>query len=350
MATDAEVAGAAVLRLTDTVDVVPVDDGVRFVRGSECLRVRGPARPLADVGSRLAAGIPAAALTAFPQQATLPRVLARLRAIGWITTEPVGYGAGTAVERQVGYLTMFGPNAVDMQSRITRARVGVLGVGGVGGIVAQHLVGAGLRALWLVDHDTVQMHNLNRQFLFGHHDIGSAKTVATAAALTRLAPDIEVRTADRLVHRPGDLDCLPTDLDLLLVAADTPADLTAVVWSWAAARDVPVCLGAVGLETGYWGPLLIPKLGHCWHCFENRRTALLTADDVELEQSSDGPTPFSFGPVNTVISAMIAYDVVRYLATGWCRTLNSRGRLDFPAGRIEFLDGAECTCTERSDG
>ncbi|GAA1287775.1 ThiF family adenylyltransferase [Saccharothrix xinjiangensis] len=335
-----------VVRLLDVVSVVPCADGFRFVRGAESLRVRGPLGPLADAVDRLTSGVPERVEGA----PVVARVAAALAERGWLTADAPGYGVGEPVERQVGYLGMFGADPVAMQRRLERASVAVLGVGGVGAIVAQHLVGAGVRDLWLIDHDTVAPHNLNRQFVYRAADVGSPKADRAAAALTSTAPGARVRAVRAAVREPGDLDVLPADLDLLVVAADTPPDLPDRVWAWARGRGVPVCGAAVGLETGYWGPLLDPRRGHCLPCFEARRTSLLAPADVEVGAALTEPTRFSFGPVNTAVSAFLAYEVVRFLASGTCSIVNARRHLVFPSGRTEDLDGVACQCPPCGDG
>jgi hypothetical protein len=99
-------------------------------------------------------------------------------------------------------------------------------------------------------------------------------------------------------------------------------------------------VSAVGLGTGYWGPLLVPDLGHCWDCFERLRLAELT--DPELDQGE--ATPYSFGPANTIVSALLAHEAVRYLASGDCGVLNQRRIIRFAENRMSYFSGGPCTC------
>ncbi|MFG3284432.1 ThiF family adenylyltransferase [Streptomyces sp. NPDC048111] len=340
--------GRGTLRLVETVTALPAADGLRLLHGVDVLRVRGPVTALTAALKRLVEGVPAAELATLAPGSVLRVLAARLAEAGWITDADPAHGRGTAAERQIGYLTLFGPDAPAMQSRIAASRVAVLGVGGVGGVVAQHLAGAGVGALWLVDHDRVAAHNLNRQFLFGPADVGASKTDACARALANLAPAAQLHTVERLVASPEDLGDLPDRLDLLVLAADTPLDIAAIVWDWARPRSVPVCSAAVGLDTGYWGPLLVPRLGHCARCFESQRVARLSAEDAEVALIGGPPTPYSFGPTNTVVSALLAHEVLRFLATGRCALLNRRGHLRFTDSSTSFLEGGPCGCDTAS--
>ncbi|MGW5781952.1 HesA/MoeB/ThiF family protein [Streptomyces sp. NPDC003863] len=335
------------LRLVESVVAVPSPDGLRFVQGTRALHVRGPAGLLAQLAGQLRAGLDEHDI----DEARLAGLAGELESLGWLTEHPPHHAEKpSATDRQQGYLTVFGPDAPVMQARIDAARVAVLGVGGVGTVVAQHLVGAGVRQLWLVDFDTVALHNLNRQFLFGQGDVGTPKVAAAAAALRRLNPRIDVRGLQSRVGEAADLTILPPDLDLLVVAADTPRTIVDTAWLWAREYGVPIHMAAVGLESGYWGPLLVPDRGHCWPCFETGRRACLPAGQVALEDADLAPTPYSFGPSNTVISALLAHDVIEYLATGRCPSENRRGRLSLDGTPMGFLEGTPCECADGTIG
>ncbi|GGK97314.1 hypothetical protein Sme01_35810 [Sphaerisporangium melleum] len=78
------------------------------------------------------------------------------------------------------------------QQRLARATVVVAGVGAVGNEVAKNLALAGVGRLVLCDPDVVAVTNLSRTTLFSPGDLGRPKARAAAAALRRLAPDVEV--------------------------------------------------------------------------------------------------------------------------------------------------------------
>ncbi len=64
----------------------------------------------------------------------------------------------------------------DPQARLRRARVLLIGVGGTGGAAARDLVASGVGALHCVDPDVVELSNLNRQTLYGEHDLGTPRS------------------------------------------------------------------------------------------------------------------------------------------------------------------------------
>ncbi|MDY6911251.1 MAG: HesA/MoeB/ThiF family protein [Chloroflexota bacterium] len=77
------------------------------------------------------------------------------------------------------------------QKRLRESRVVVAGLGGLGSNVAMQLALAGVGHIDLIDHDVVELSNLNRQSLYWEEDIGTKKPYAAADKLSRLNDSIE---------------------------------------------------------------------------------------------------------------------------------------------------------------
>jgi molybdopterin-synthase adenylyltransferase len=78
------------------------------------------------------------------------------------------------------------------QAALGRARVLVVGAGGLGAPVLSYLAAAGIGALGIVDNDVVSLSNLQRQVIHATPDIGSAKVDSAAAAIGKLNPHVKV--------------------------------------------------------------------------------------------------------------------------------------------------------------
>jgi adenylyltransferase/sulfurtransferase len=78
------------------------------------------------------------------------------------------------------------------QAALARARVLVVGAGGLGSPVLQYLAGAGVGCLGIVDADTLEASNLHRQPIFALADAGRQKAELAMAAVQRINPAVRV--------------------------------------------------------------------------------------------------------------------------------------------------------------
>ena len=85
---------------------------------------------------------------------------------------------------------LLGAEAVE---RLSRCRVAVFGLGGVGGHAAEALVRSSVGALDIVDGDTVAPSNINRQTIALHSTLGMPKTKAAAERFLDINPNLQLR-------------------------------------------------------------------------------------------------------------------------------------------------------------
>lgn len=78
------------------------------------------------------------------------------------------------------------------QAKISRARVFVVGAGGLGSPVATYLVAAGIGTLGLIDSDIVEISNLPRQILHHPGTVNELKTASAEKRLNQINPDIKL--------------------------------------------------------------------------------------------------------------------------------------------------------------
>jgi adenylyltransferase/sulfurtransferase len=78
------------------------------------------------------------------------------------------------------------------QAALKRARVLVVGAGGLGAPVLLYLAAAGVGTIGIIDDDTVALSNLQRQVIHGTPEIGDPKVASAAAAIARLNPHVAV--------------------------------------------------------------------------------------------------------------------------------------------------------------
>lgn len=105
------------------------------------------------------------------------------------------------------------------QRRLGRARVLVVGAGGLGSAALPYLAGAGVGTIGVVEGDEVETSNLHRQVLYGFCDRGLPKAELAVASLRRLNPFIEVRAhPDRFEATNG--RSILADYDIVIDGTD----------------------------------------------------------------------------------------------------------------------------------
>jgi molybdopterin/thiamine biosynthesis adenylyltransferase len=80
------------------------------------------------------------------------------------------------------------------QAALRRARVLVIGAGGLGAPVLMYLAAAGVGTLGVIDDDVVSLSNLQRQIIHATPDVGLPKVDSAAAAIARLNPHVAIKT------------------------------------------------------------------------------------------------------------------------------------------------------------
>ena len=94
------------------------------------------------------------------------------------------------------------------QAALGRARVLVVGAGGLGAPVLLYLAAAGVGALGVIDDDVVSLSNLQRQVIHATPDIGAPKVDSAAATIRRLNPHVGVELHDMRLTARNALDLI----------------------------------------------------------------------------------------------------------------------------------------------
>jgi adenylyltransferase/sulfurtransferase len=201
---------------------------------------------------------------------------------------------------------------VEGQERLNAAHIVVAGAGGLGSPAAIYLAAAGIGRLTLIDCDTVERSNLNRQVLHGEADIGRPKVESGVEALRALNPSIRVEGV-RATITGENASALVGDADGIVDAMDNyPARF--VLNRVAQERGIPLFHGAI---RGFHGQATtcVPGRGPCLAClFPN------------VPPKEGSPV---LGATAGVIGCIQATEVVKYVA----------GEGELLTGRLLLWDG-----------
>ncbi|MBW3558774.1 MAG: molybdopterin-synthase adenylyltransferase MoeB [Proteobacteria bacterium] len=222
------------------------------------------------------------------------------------------------------------------QQRLKRARVLIVGAGGLGGPAALALAGAGAGTLGLVDFDAVALSNLHRQVQFDTADVGAPKIEAAAHRLRGLNPHTAVELHPVRLGSDNARD-LVRAYDLVLDGTD---DFTARAQVNAAcmAEGRSLVSGAVARWSGQVGVFTGRP---CWRC-------LVPAPPPDAETCAAVGVA---GPLTALIGGLMALEAVKLL-TGAGEPLIGRlllhNGLTGQARTVRVAADPECPACSRS--
>ncbi|THV43168.1 adenylyltransferase/sulfurtransferase MoeZ [Glycomyces buryatensis] len=108
---------------------------------------------------------------------------------------------------------------MDGQKRLKNARVLCVGAGGLGSPALMYLAAAGVGTLGIVDFDTVDESNLQRQIIHGQSDVGSPKAESAAASIREINPYVNVVIHNTVLDNDNVMEIF-ADYDLIVDGTD----------------------------------------------------------------------------------------------------------------------------------
>lgn len=121
---------------------------------------------------------------------------------------------------------LLGDEAVE---RLARAKVVVVGAGGVGGYAVETLVRSGVGHIVIIDADNVAESNINRQLIALRSTVGEPKVSLFAQRCRDINPEISVTAVKEFVTPENAAALIGTDADFVIDAIDTVAPKMAVI-------------------------------------------------------------------------------------------------------------------------
>lgn len=111
---------------------------------------------------------------------------------------------------------------LDNQKKIESCSVGILGLGGLGSVVAHLLARMGVKRFVFVDDDIVSLSNLSRQHLFTQNDLDKEKVLAAREHVLSILPDCSVTCVKKRVSSRNDFFVFD-DVDIIVDGLDNHA-------------------------------------------------------------------------------------------------------------------------------
>ena len=255
---------------------------------------------------------------------------------------------------------------LDSQAKISRLRVGIVGLGSVGCIVAETMARIGVTEVILIDPDHVEEHNLDRLLYGTVNDIGKLKVDLAAAAMSHnaTADAMRISTLPKSIHdREAYRAALDCDVIFSCVDRPIPRDVLNYI---AQAHLIPVVDGGVAVEadeardslfSAHWRAHMVTPYHRCLRC-----CGQYSSSDVvmELDGSLDDPSyvsslpssdrrrnqnvfPFSLSVAGMEVNLLIRY----ILSSAWWPIVRQQDYQFVTAEMRVFNDECHPNCTFR---
>ncbi|OCK79879.1 ubiquitin-activating enzyme E1 3 [Lepidopterella palustris CBS 459.81] len=151
-----------------------------------------------------------------------------------------------------------------LYTRIKQSRILMVGAGGIGCELLKNLVLTGFSEIHIVDLDTIDLSNLNRQFLFRHEHIKKSKALVAKESAGKFNPNVQLEAHHANIKDPHfNIDWFKT-FDIVFNALDN-LDARRHVNKMCLAADVPLIESGT---TGFNGQVQVIKRGktECYDC------------------------------------------------------------------------------------
>lgn len=149
------------------------------------------------------------------------------------------------------------------QAKIAKAKVFIVGAGGLGCPVGYYLTAAGVGTIALIDNDTVEMSNLQRQIAHNVNTIGMPKVESAKKTFEALNPDVNIVAIQKRISKDDIIDLI-RDYDIVVDGSDNFPTRYLVNDACFMARK-PLVSGAILRFEGQVTTIL-PGDGPCYRC------------------------------------------------------------------------------------
>ncbi len=184
------------------------------------------------------------------------------------------------------------------QERLQESRVGIIGAGALGSVVAMYLAAAGVGTLRIADFDSIALGNLQRQVFFSESGVGESKCRILAERVRNLNSNTKVECVVEAVTKDN-INKFAEGCDVIAECTDKINSKIAVVESLQE-LGIPVVVGGV---REYQGQVSV----------FNKDSTLSYRDLFPVEPDITLPPPGVFSPVPGIVGSLQAAEVLKLL-------------------------------------
>jgi molybdopterin/thiamine biosynthesis adenylyltransferase len=217
----------------------------------------------------------------------------------------IGMGYWEIISRQMSIVTK------SQQTRFKDAHIAVIGCGGIGGSAIEMLARMGVGKLTIIDKDSFDMSNLNRQLMSSTAALNKPKSIVTKEKISNINPYVEVIAFNEELNKDN-IDKVLDGSDIIVDALDNLASRV-LISRYAKDNDIPFIHGAIHGTMGqlsvftnetksYEEMFQLPSLNN----YLNEKT-IQSLNNLAQE------LPPVIGPIPNIIGALEAFEAFKII-------------------------------------
>ncbi len=273
---------------------------------------------------------------------------------GQFLVEENQYNKNDRYSRHNLYFSLNKSNPKEVQNKINKSKVAIIGCGGIGNYIGVPLATAGVGEIHLLDFDTVETSNLTRQIMFTEGDVGQKKVDILKKRIHERNSITQVEAKNIKFNKYSDFDQLDKDYDLVVLSADGDTDelfsVTFLVNKFCIENNIPYINVGYIEDIAVWGPFVVPGKTACQNCEIDNFIGINQSDKLrEINKHYQSP---SASPINSLAASAALSDILKYL--GGYGDISSYGKRmalktdTFEKIEYKFKKNPKCFCNEKS--
>ncbi len=151
------------------------------------------------------------------------------------------------------------------QVKIKKAKVLIIGIGGLGCPLLTYLASSGISNIGIVDHDKVELGNLNRQILFNTSDLGKYKVVQAKSKVIKIYKKIKIKTFKKKISTKN-INSILKDYNIICDGTDN-FETRYLINDYCKSKKKILISGAISKFDGHLFKFDFKKKIPCFRCF-----------------------------------------------------------------------------------
>jgi len=185
------------------------------------------------------------------------------------------------------------------QKKIKKAKVLIIGMGGLGCPLLSYLVASGICNIGVVDHDKVEISNLNRQILFNESDIGKFKVIRARGRFNKIYNKVKIKTFKKKISSDN-IEAIIKNYDIICDGTDNFSSRY-IINDYCKKNKKILISAAISQFDGQLFKFNFKKKGPCFRCFMPEKPI----------QENNCETEGIFSPVAGILGSFQANEVLK---------------------------------------